>query len=72
MIQLVGYFIYPVLDANFYENFTSPFCMPDLPYQGTMKTRNTELGNTNTEPLLENSGGPIGIEISFPDNSGLP
>ena len=46
--------------------------MPDLPYQGAIKIRNTELGNTNTEPLLEKTGGPTGIETSFPDNSGLP
>ena len=31
-----------------------------------------ELGNTNTEPLLEKTNGSIGIDTSFPDNSGLP
>ena len=39
--------------------------MPDLPYQGAIKIRNTEL-------LLEKIGVPIGIEISFPHNSGRP
>ena len=63
---------YILLDVTFDENFTSPFSMPDLPYQGAIKVRNTELGNTNTEPLLEKTGGPIGIETSFPDNSDLP
>ena len=46
--------------------------MPDLPYQGAIKIRNTELGNTNSEPLLEKTGGPTGKETSFPDISGLP
>ena len=46
--------------------------MTDLPYQGATKIRNTELGNTNFEPLLEKTGGPTGKEASFPDNSGLP
>ena len=46
--------------------------MPDLPYQGATKIRNIELGNTNSEPLLERTGGPTDIETSFPDNSGLP
>ena len=63
---------YKSLDATFDENFTSPLSMPDLPYQGAIKIRNTELGNTNSEPLLEKTGGPTGIETSFPDNSGLP
>ena len=63
---------YISLDATFDENFTSPLSMPDLPYQGAIKIRNTELGNTNSEPLLEKTGGPTGIETSFPDNSGLP
>ena len=63
---------YISLDATFDENFTSPLSMPGLPYQGTIKIRNTELGNTNSKPLLEKTGGPTGIETSFPDNSGLP
>ena len=46
--------------------------MPDLPYQGAIKIRNAEPGNTNSEPLLEKTDGPTGIESSFPDNSGLP
>ena len=46
--------------------------MPDMPYQGAIKIRNTELGNKNTEPLLEKTGGPISIETSFLDKSGLP
>ena len=45
--------------------------MPDLSYQGSMKIINTELGNTNSEPLLEKTGGPTGIETSFPDNLDL-
>ena len=60
------------LDATFDENFTSPLSMPDLPYQGAIKIRNTELGNTNSKPLLEKTGIPTGKETSFPDNSGLP
>ena len=46
--------------------------MPDLSYQGSMKIINTELGNTNSEPLLEKTGGPSGNKTSFPDNSDLP
>ena len=46
--------------------------MPDLSYQGAIKIRNIELGNTNSEPLIEKTVGPTGIETSFPDSSGLP
>ena len=78
MIQLDGFFYVPSvkrtyisLDATFDENFTSPLCMPDLPYQRAIKIRNTEVGNTNSEPLLERTVGPTGIETSFPANLGL-
>ena len=39
--------------------------MPDLPYQGAKRMKNSELDDTNTEPLLEKASGPNGIEISF-------
>ena len=60
------------MDATFDENFTSPLSMPNLPYQRSIKKQNTKLGNTNSEPLLEKTGGPTGKETSFPDISGLP
>ena len=56
---------YISLDITFDENFTYPLSMPNLPYQEAIKIRNTELGKTNTDPLLEKTCGPTGIETSF-------
>ena len=39
--------------------------MPDLPYQEAIKIRNTELDNTNSEPLLEKAGGPTALKHLF-------
>ena len=63
---------YISLDATFDEEFTSPLSMPDLPYQGALRIRNTELGRSNTELLNEKTGGPQGTESVFPENINMP
>ena len=42
------------MDAIFDENFTSPLCMPDLPFQGALKLRgiNTPILNTKQQFMV--------------------
>ena len=63
---------YISLDAVFDEDFTSPLSMPDLPYQGALKIRNTQTYTLDTDALNETTGPPTGIEEEFPSNLNLP
>ena len=63
---------YISLDAVFDENFTSPLCMPDLPFQGALKIRNTQVYTPNTDMLNETTGPPSGEEEEFPNDIDLP
>ena len=44
---------YISLDAVFDEDFTSPLSMPDLPYQGALKIRNTQMYTLDPDALNE-------------------
>ena len=50
----------------------NPMSMPNLPYQGALRLRNIEIGNSNTELLSEKTGGPNGAESTFPEDINLP
>ena len=54
------------MDAIFDENFTSPLCMPDLPFQGALKLRGINTPILNTDTITEVTGPPIGENNKFP------
>ena len=62
---------YILLDATFDENITSLRSMPNFSYQGTLKITNSELVYSNSDILIQKTGGSLGTETSLPDKSGL-
>lgn len=42
---------YISMDAVFYEHFTSPLYLPDLPYQGVIRLQNVKQCQPNSEPF---------------------
>ena len=63
---------YISMDAIFDENFTSPLCMPDLPFKGSIRLRKIQNTILNQEAIKEETGLPSGEEETYPSDSDLP
>ena len=59
---------YISLDAVFDENFSSPLSMPELHFQGALRTRGTSNHIPNTETLVKTTGRPSVKFESYPDD----
>ena len=53
---------YISLDVTFDENFIITLSVLDIPYQGVLRIRYTELDNTKSALLIEKAGSPLGSE----------
>ena len=58
------------MDAVFEESFTSPFVLPDLPYQGAIKLRDGSSQIPNEDVIIEYTNAPTGQTESFPEDFG--
>ena len=56
------------MDAIFEEKFSSPLCMPDLPFQGALKSKGINTPILNTDTITEVTGPLIEENDKFPRN----
>ena len=60
------------MDAVFDEEFTSPLCVPELPFTGAVRLRDIKYRYQAQDGIIEHTSGPVGDSQYYKNDDNLP